>query len=121
MSTKLKSPVWEHFDKVPNQQHKVQCKKCGTQLAYKGNTSQMRKHMLTIHKIKLDSTKDSKDEDVDNPITVQSTQGEIRKFLEKKSTGQVLAELTSCDGISFYTLAQSSIIRRGLAFDKHFY
>ena len=46
-SQRLRSPVWDHFEKITGK--KVKCKHCEAVLAYHGGTSLMNNHLLSHH------------------------------------------------------------------------
>lgn len=57
MASKSRSDVWLHFDKIDEKT--VQCKICSAKLSHKSTTSTMRYHLVFVHKMSSDTTKEA--------------------------------------------------------------
>lgn len=98
------SYVWKHFTKSENGQS-AKCSKCNCILSCKGaSTSALRNHLLKMHNL-LD--------EVDEPPQKRLKQSTL-SLKNKKTSGQVLAELAAKDGLTINQIRISECVSKGL-------
>ena len=108
----FRSKAWSYFEQSARGES-AKCKICEKVIrSKKGTSSGLLNHLKSNHKIEFAPNKKEKTTDKE---TVESND----ENGQKKSIGQVIAELVACDGINFHQLARSKNIRSGLKKDGY--
>src|SRR5699024_8136164 len=108
------SVVWQHFEKVTNENGRTigaLCKLCSNPRQHSVSTSGLKSHLKTAHSLDVQLGKSSTE-------NLNSSQTQITTFfpvVEANTLNAVLARLCAKDGLSFFTLANSEDLRRGIA------
>lgn len=105
MSSNKVSNVWIYFNN--NKNKTVTCKECGDTLSYThGNTTTLRRHLLTKHRIDVDNTE---------PESSSKRMKTMDSFLTKTSLEEIVSKLAAIDGFTIRGIAKSEFIRSSLA------
>ena len=112
---KSKSLVWSYFERMGEKARCLQCKPEKILTCCGGSTSALRKHLISVHSIKLTDAQEDKQDMQAKRVRIKDNQHSIIEYRKQQSLGEILAQLAAEDGFSFLRIAQSKFIRSSLS------
>ena len=109
-----KSLVWSYFERMGEKAKCLQCKPAKILTCCGGSTSALRKHLISVHRIKLTDAQEDKQDMQAKRVRIYDNQHSIIEYRKQQSLGE-LAQLAAEDGFSFLRIVQSKFIRSSLS------